>query len=248
MGVKDSGSDRVLVVIPTLNEAKNIPDIMYRLKSVGCQNVLIIDGHSKDGTIESAKMLGAQIIIQNGIGKGDALRQAFREGSLEFDIIVIMDADGSMAPEEISSFTNAIRVGADIVKGSRFLNNGGSEDLTLTRRVGNKILTGILNFLFLTNFTDLCYGFMAFRKEALAKLSPCLRSEKFEIETEICMQSKMLGLKTVEIPSFERARQNGESNLRTFKDGFSILRLLLEGYLGRENSVFGRRDKNNRRS
>jgi glycosyltransferase involved in cell wall biosynthesis len=172
-------------------------------------------------------MLGARVIIQNGQGKGGALREAFENSCPNGDVIVIMDADGSMAPEEISLFAKAVKTGADVVKGSRFLPQGGSEDLTPMRRVGNMILTGILNFLFLTDYTDLCYGYIAFKKEALDRLSNHLVSENFEIETEICIKSKNLGLSVLEIPSFERARLYGKSNLRTFKDGLSILKLLL---------------------
>lgn len=221
-------NSRVNVIIPTLNEEKNVCDMINRLKQVGCKNILIIDGHSEDNTVEFARKLGAKVILQNGKGKGGALRQAFEERILDGDVIVIMDADGSMAPEELSLFTKAIKKGADVVKGSRFLPCGGSEDLTPMRCVGNRILTGILNFLFLTNYTDLCYGYMAFKKEALRKLYSYLKSENFEIETEICIKSRTLGLRVLEIPSFERARLNGASKLRTFRDGFKILTLLLK--------------------
>jgi len=223
----NNGNTRVNVIIPTLNEKQNIGDIIYRLKRAGCNEILVVDGHSNDGTAEYARMLGARVIIQNGQGKGGALREAFEDSCLDGDVIVIMDADGSMAPEELSLFTEAAGNGADVVKGSRFLPRGGSEDLTPLRRVGNMILTGILNSLFLTNYTDLCYGYIAFKKEALNRLSHHLVSENFEIETEICIKSKNLGLSVLEIPSFERSRVYGKSNLRTFKDGFRILKLLL---------------------
>lgn len=222
------GNTRVNVIIPTLNEEKNVCDIINRLKQVGCKNILIIDGHSEDSTVEFARKLGAKVILQNGKGKGGALRQAFEESILDGDVIVIMDADGSMPPEELPLFTEAVKKGVDVVKGSRFLPCGGSEDLTPIRRVGNRILTGVLNFLFLTHYTDLCYGYMAFKKEALNKLSSHLKSENFEIETEICIKSKTLGLRVLEIPSVERARLNGTSKLNTFRDGFRILTLLLK--------------------
>jgi glycosyltransferase involved in cell wall biosynthesis len=217
---------RVNIIIPTLNEGKNVFDIMNRLKDVGCNNILIIDGHSKDCTVELARKLGAHVILQNGKGKGGALRQAFGE-SLDGEVIAIMDADGSMDPEELWLYVEAVKNGADVVKGSRFLPCGGSDDMTPMRRVGNRILTGVFNFLFLTKYTDLCYGYMAFRKEALDRLSSNLKSENFEIETEICVKSKMLGLRVLEIPSFERARLHGASKLSSFGDGFRILALIL---------------------
>ncbi len=218
---------RVNVIIPTLNEEKNIGDIVLRLKRCGCNSILIIDGHSSDGTTEYAEALGAKVIVQNGQGKGGALREAFENSCLNGDIIVIMDADGSMAPEELPLFIDAFETGADVVKGSRFLPRGGSEDLTPLRRVGNKILTSALNLMFLTDYTDLCYGYIAFRKSALDKLSRHLTTRNFEIETEICIKSKVLGFNVVEVPSFERSRRFGTSNLRTFRDGFGILKLLV---------------------
>jgi glycosyltransferase involved in cell wall biosynthesis len=222
------GNTRVSVIIPALNEEGNIGDIIYRLKRANCNDILIVDGHSKDSTVEFARKLGARVIVQNGRGKGLALRQAFGDNLLNGDVIVIMDADGSMAPEELLLFTEAVEAGVDVVKGSRFLPRGGSEDLTPLRRCGNRILTWVLNFLFLTNYTDSCYGYMAFKKEVLSRLSAFLTSENFEIETEICIKSKILGLSVLEIPSVERARIYGTSNVHTLRDGFKILLVLLK--------------------
>jgi glycosyltransferase involved in cell wall biosynthesis len=219
---------QVNVIIPTLNEGKNISDIITRLKMIGCKDILVVDGNSKDDTVATARTLGAKVVHQNGNGKGAALRQAFEDSCLDGDVVVIMDADGSMNPEEIRQFVEAITNGANVVKGSRFLPHGGSEDLTPIRRAGNVILTKLLNLLFLTKYTDLCYGFIAFDKNAIKKLNGNLASENFEIETEICIKSKLLGLRVIEIPSIERARRYGVSNLSTFKDGFKILSLLLK--------------------
>jgi len=215
------------VIIPTLNEGRNIVEIINRLKQCGCHDILIVDGHSTDDTVRQAKELGARVIIQNGQGKGGALREAFEDSCLDGDVIVIMDADGSMNPEELNTFMKALETGADVVKGSRFLPRGGSEDLTPIRRVGNMILTRLLNWMFLTNYTDLCYGYIAFRKEALSNLSRHLTTNNFEIETEISLKSKALGLRVVEIPSFERSRRFGKSNLSAVRDGSRILKLLV---------------------
>ncbi len=99
--------------------------------------------------------------------------------------------------------------------------------MTPVRRVGNMILTELLNWMFLTDYTDLCYGYIAFKKEALDNLSRHLTTNNFEIETEICIKSKALGLRVVEIPSFERTRRFGKSNLSAFRDGSRILKLLV---------------------
>jgi glycosyltransferase involved in cell wall biosynthesis len=222
----------VRVIIPTLNERENIHEIIYRLRKMGFCDILVVDGHSSDGTAECAQNLGARVLLQNGHGKGAAVRDAFTESlsNARAEIIVMMDADGSMSPEELPSFIDAINAGADIVKGSRFLPQGGSDDLTLTRRVGNKMLTMVINFLFLTDYTDLCYGYIAFSRNALLQLSSCLSGKEFEIETEICVKANTLGLNIVEIPSFERLRRFGSSNLHAFRDGITIFTLLLKEY------------------
>jgi glycosyltransferase involved in cell wall biosynthesis len=222
----------VRVIIPTLNERENIRDIIYQLTKMGFCDVLVVDGHSNDGTVECAQSLGARVILQNGHGKGAAVRDAFMESlnNSRADIIVMMDADGSMSPGELPSFIDAISSGADVAKGSRFLPPGSSEDLTLTRRVGNKMLTMAINLLFLTNYTDLCYGYIAFNRNAVLQLSSCLSGQAFEIETEICVKAKTLGLNVVEIPSFERLRRFGSSNLHAIRDGLTIFRLLLKEY------------------
>ena len=227
MNIENNSDARISIIIPTLNEAKNIGEVIQKLKQVGCRDILIVDGNSVDGTAEYARKLGAKVIMQNGKGKGLALRQAFCNRYVDGDIIIILDADGSMDPEEVPTFVSAIESGAEVAKGSRFLPHGQSEDMSAVRRVGNKLLVGILNFLCLTNYTDLCYGYIAFRRDALRRISPRLTSDNFEIETEVCIKAKELGIKVVEVPSLERMRQHGNSNLSTFRDGFRILALIV---------------------
>lgn len=224
-------SSKVDVIIPTRNEEENIARVICELKEMGYRNILVIDANSNDRTVDIAKSLGAKVVFQEGKGKGAALRQAFDHDWVNSDVVVMMDADGSMSPKEIPRFVKALRSGADVAKGSRFLPSGYSEDLNLIRRIGNHILLGIVNVLWGTSYTDLCYGFGAFRKSALKKLGPHLASNNFEIETEICIKAKKLGLKVVEVPSFELRRNGGKSNLSTFGDGFRILRSIIEEFV-----------------
>ncbi|MFX0134461.1 MAG: glycosyltransferase family 2 protein [Candidatus Hodarchaeota archaeon] len=214
----------VEVIIPTLNEEKTIGSIIERAYKYA-DKVLVIDGWSDDGTIEVAKKMGARIMFQNGRGKGAALKEAIEY--VNGEIIVILDGDGSMKPEEIPIFLKGIYSGADIVKGSRFIDGGSSEDITFLRRLGNTLFTILVNIIWRSNFTDLCYGFMAFRKDAVKKLSPILFSKGFAIETEIIIKAKKLGLKIIEVPSFELKRLFGQSKLKTFRDGWGILTMIL---------------------
>ena len=195
---------------------------------LGFPEILVIDGNSHDETVEVAKALGARVISQNGRGKGAALRQAFDNEGLG-DLVIMMDADGSMNPCELSAYMKSLRNGADVVKGSRFMPGGGSEDMTLLRRIGNSFFVSLFNSLFGADFTDLCYGYAGFKRKALNELRPFLESSGFEIETEILVKAKKLGLRIAEVPSVELRRKNGKSNLNAVRDGFKILKEILKG-------------------
>jgi len=218
----------VTVLIPTLNEEENIAGVIRELGQMGCQNILIVDGNSRDKTVEVAKEFGVDVIFQNGRGKGAALRQAFSHDGLNGGAVVIMDADGSMNPKEIMPFIDALNSGADLVKGSRFLRYGYSEDMSLIRKIGNRFFVFLVNRFWSANYTDLCYGFAAFNNDAIKKLCPYLKSTNFEIETEVFIKAKKLGLKVVEAPSIESRRRHGKSNLCAFKDGIRILKTIIE--------------------
>jgi glycosyltransferase involved in cell wall biosynthesis len=218
------------VVIPTLNEEKNIEYVLLNLKKQGYQNILVIDGMSKDKTTSIATKNGVKVLLQNGKGKGTAIRQGLNNGYLDADAVVMMDADGSMDPKEIHNFVEALNYGADIVKGSRFMKGGYSFDMDSLRRFGNMLMVGVVNLLWSAKYTDLCYGFAAFNRRAIEKLVPHLRSKNFEIETEIFLKALNLGLVVKEVPSTEYIRKNGKSNLNSFRDGFKILMKIIEEF------------------
>lgn len=221
----EQATEKTTVIIPTLNEENNIKIIINELQDLGYSNILIIDGNSDDGTVDAAKKLGVNVVNQNGKGKGTALRQAFSYNSLG-NWIIMMDADGSMDPKEISSFIESLKNGADVAKGSRFINGGHTDDMTILRKFGNKMFVFLVNRLIHAKYTDLCYGYAAFTKDALQKLTPHLTSTSFEIETEIFMKAKKLGLNIKEVPSVEAPRLNGKTNLSAWKDGFKILKTI----------------------
>ena len=223
---EQKGKLGVTVVIPTLNEQENIACVIRELKGMGYSDILIIDGNSKDMTAAIAKQLGVNVMFQNGHGKGNALRQVFSNSLTTGEVLVMMDADGSMSPAELRSFVRALKPDVDVVKGSRFMAGGYSEDMTLARRIGNLLFVKVTNLLIHAKYTDLCYGFAAFRGSAIEKLYPDLRSSDFEIEAEIFIKSKRLGLKVVEVPSIESRRKSGKSNLKAIRDGFLILKTI----------------------
>jgi glycosyltransferase involved in cell wall biosynthesis len=214
----------VTVIIPTMNEAANLPHVMPRLPDI-ITEVIVVDAHSHDDTIEVARSIrpDARILMQTGRGKGTALRQGFAAATGE--IIVSIDADGSTMPEEIPTFVDALMAGADYVKGSRYIHGGGSADLTLLRKMGNRGLTMMVRLVHGAHFSDLCYGFNAFWRDVLPVLD--LHSTGFEIETEMNLRAHLAGLRVVEVPSIEAARIHGESNLRTFPDGWRVFKQIL---------------------
>lgn len=211
---------RVSLVIPTLNEAENLSCLLPTIGDI-VDELVIVDGRSTDGTIEIALSLrpDAVIVKEPRKGKGYALQAGFNACS--GDIIVMMDADGSMAPAEIDTFVSALLAGADVVKGSRFLQGGGSGDLTGIRMLGNAVLTRTVRWTFGGRFSDLCYGYMAFWRDVL----PFFDEEVggFEIETFLNVRSLAAGLRVVEVASYEESRINGESNLSAIKDGYRVL-------------------------
>ena len=216
--------DKVSLVIPTLNEGRNIGFVLEHVPD-RVDEIIIVDGHSTDDTIAAARAVRPDVVIvqQVGAGKGSALRAGFAAAT--GDIIVMMDADGSMDPAEILSYVYAIEAGYEFVKGSRAIKGGGSEDLTLIRRFGNFALTSAVNMLFLVPFSDLCYGFVGFRKDRLDDLA--LMSRGFEFETEIAIRAIKVGLRIAEVPSNESNRRFGTSNLSAFRDGKRVLRTII---------------------
>src|SRR3954449_11746287 len=164
-----SDPPRVSVVVPTFNEAKNLPHVLTRLPAE-LHQVIVVDGRSVDDTIEVARSLrpDVTVVLQNRRGKGNAMACGF--AAVTGDIVVMLDADGSADPREIERFVATLVAGADFAKGTRFANGGGSADITRLRAWGNRWLNRIANVLFGTRYTDLCYGYNAFWARCLDAL------------------------------------------------------------------------------
>jgi glycosyltransferase involved in cell wall biosynthesis len=212
------------VVIPTLNEERNLAWVLARLPA-GLHEVILVDGGSTDDTVEIAHAVypDIRVVMELRPGKGAALRTGFAEAT--GDYVVMLDGDGSMNPCEIPRFLWALDNGCELVKGSRFAPGGGTSDMTVVRRAGNGALMAAVNVLYRTRFSDLCYGYMAFRRDRLPALR--LDSDGFEIETEIVARAIIAGLRIGEVPSFEHERGCGQSHLRPWRDGRRVLGTLL---------------------
>lgn len=214
---------RVSVVIPAMNEAQNLPYVFAGLPE-GLHEVIVVDGHSVDDTVAAARRLRSDvgIVLQSGRGKGNALAEGF--AACSGDVIVALDADGSTDPAEIPRFVAALCTGADFVKGSRFAQGGSSADITRSRRLGNRALNAIVNRLYGTHYTDLCYGYNAFWARCLPYMH--VDCDGFEVETLINIRIAKAGLIVHEVPSYERPRIHGRSNLHAVHDGFRVLRTI----------------------
>jgi glycosyltransferase involved in cell wall biosynthesis len=215
---------RVSVVIPTLNEAENLPHVFDRMPPE-IDEVILVDSHSIDGTVEVAKRLWPSVVViqQNGQGKGNALACGFWAAT--GDVIAMLDADGSSDPAELPRFVAALLAGADFAKGSRFIAGGGSEDITNIRRFGNWGLAKLVNWIWGGQYSDLCYGYNAFWRRCLPFITP--DCDGFEVETLINIRAARANLRIFEVPSFEYDRRHGTSNLNARRDGFRVLRTIL---------------------
>lgn len=239
---RNGNPPRVSVVVPTLNEAENLPHVFDRLPE-GLHEVILVDGGSTDDTVQVAKEQwpGVRVLFQTGRGKGDALRTGF--AAVTGDIIVMLDADGSADPTEIESFVEQLRAGADFAKGSRFASGGGSDDITPIRQLGNWALRNTVNALYGTRYSDLCYGYNAFWADCLPYIA--LDVPGFEVETLMNLRVAKAGLKVSEVPSFESNRLYGQSKLSAPRDGLRVLRTILTELSSRSrwNQLnLGRRD------
>jgi glycosyltransferase involved in cell wall biosynthesis len=220
---------RIGAVIPTRNEAANLPHVFARLPLEELFEVIIVDGHSSDDTVEVARQLlpSVRVVLADDIGKGYALGCGF--AAARSDIIVMLDGDGSTDPAEIPAFLDALFAGADFVKGSRFMAGGGSTDITRLRRLGNRFFTAAVNLLFRKTYTDLCYGYNAFWSDVLPALG--IGCSGFEIETLTHIRVAKAGLTVTEVPSVEYERIHGVSHLRPLRDGLRVMRTILSEWL-----------------
>ena len=219
----------ISVVVPALNEAENLAHVLPKIPD-WVSEVILVDGHSTDGTVDTARALRPDVVVvaQTGRGKGNALQAGFN--AAKGDIIVMIDADGSTDPSEIPAFIACLLDGADFAKGSRFLKNArsGTADMPLLRKLGNWGFVMAVRVLFGGRYTDLCYGYNAFWASALPHLR--LDADGFEIETLMNIRALRARLNVKEVPSFEYERIHGVGRLQTFPDGWRVLKTIFKEF------------------
>jgi len=222
----------ISIVVPTLNEEGNIRHMLEGVSKVMRDKerryeLIVVDGHSKDHTVDIARGFGARILYEN-IGKGNALALGLR--AAKGDVIISMDADLSHIPEELNLLIAGVEAGYDVCMGSRFASGGGSDDMPRFRRFGNSIFVHLVNVFYGSHYSDMCYGYRSFSRKAVSSMH--LTEKGFGVETEINILAKKANLSVIEVPSFEKKRETGEAKLKSFKDGWVILRTIF-GNLGK---------------
>ncbi len=210
---------KVGILIPTLNEEESIGEVIDGFRKLGYSRILVMDGNSTDRTREIAEERGAEVIIQTGKGKGQAVKEAFQH--MDDDVVVMIDADGTYMPEEVEKLLEPIRRGiADHVIGNRLVNfeNGAFTKLNL---LGNKIINFFFRMLYGVSLHDILSGYRALTRDVYRSI--LIQKEGFEVETEMTVETIANGFRIAEVPVYYRKR-SGKTKLNPFLDGYRILR------------------------
>jgi dolichol-phosphate hexosyltransferase len=225
----EGGRELIGVVIPALNEAKTLGEIILKTKPYA-SSILVVDGNSADGTASVARSLGVEVIFDHGKGKGEAIRTAIAH--LKKEITVFMDADGSHDPGDIPKLVQPILEGqADHVSGSRLI--GGSSELhggfdECFRLTGSSLITTLINKRFKVRLSESQNGFRAIRTEVLRNLD--LQENITTIEQEMIIKTLKKGYRMAEVPAHEYCRKAGQSKIRlggvAFRYVYSMIKYL----------------------
>ena len=211
--------DMITVVIPTLNEALTVADII-KGSAAYSSDILVVDGHSTDDTAAIARSLGTRVVFDHRKGKGEAIRTAIEY--LTREITVFIDADGSHDPDDIPALVHPILEGsADHVSGSRLI--GGSSELhggfdECFRLMGSSLITACINHRFNVKLSESQNGFRAIRTEVLRSLA--LEENITTIEQEMIIKTLKKGYRMAEVPTHEHKRKAGYSKIDVKKVAF----------------------------
>lgn len=220
----------ISIIIPAYNEEKNIARLIkdcQKLKKFFPIEIVVVDGGSKDSTIEVASRCRVDKIIAfpNKRGKG----ADFWSGAVaaKGDYIIQIDADYQFLPSEVPMFVEKLKADSDVIIGSRFQQASKVQKGSITSRnlFGNRLMSLLTSIAAGRRITDVMAGFKGFKRQALLALD--LRERHFEYEAEIVVKAARMGMDLVEIPISYRKRLGGESGIRAVKDGLNVTKAII---------------------
>ena len=216
----------ISVIICTLNEEESLPLVLPKIPEY-VHEIILVDGHSADRTVEVAQRLrpDIKVLFQAGQGKGEALRCGFQNA--EGDIIVTLDADGTTDPADMDKFIEPLLQGYDFIKGSRFRGRL-PEGMPRHRIFGNILLASAASLVFFRPLTDICSGYVAFWKRELPRLGFLEPGSPYDVESVFCFRAIKRGLRLKEVGHQDKGRIAGKSKMPSFREGWNNLKIILE--------------------
>lgn len=214
---------KISVVICALNEEGSLSNVLCKIPS-WIDEIILVDGHSKDETVSIAKKLmpNIKVLFQPSKGKGDALKYGIKYAS--GDIIVTLDADGATDPDEMYKFISALESGYDFAKGTR-LARGRPVGMPISRFLGNIVLALATSVMVGVRYTDVCSGYNAFWKKNFPLTA--LKNDGFEMEQELNVKIAKFGLKIIEVPHSHNVRTSGTSKVNDVMQGIKNLTIII---------------------
>jgi dolichol-phosphate mannosyltransferase len=212
-----AGVDAVTVLVPTLDEAETVGDVVADFRAADFSDVLVVDGGSTDGTRDAARDAGARVVTQSGAGKGQAVREAVRD-HVDAEYVLMLDGDGTYRAADAAAMLDPLRAGeADHVIGDRFADMRAGA-MTALNRLGNRLINGAFSLIHGESFGDILSGYRAFTRESFERMH--LTADGFGIETEMAVECAKRGISTTVVPITYHPRPAGSNtNLHPVRDG-----------------------------
>ncbi len=222
---------KITLLVPTLNEIDGMKTIMPKIKPEWCDQILIVDGQSTDGTAEYAREQGYDVVIQ----KQKGMRHAYMEAlpHVKGDVILTFSPDGNSIPELIPDCINKLKEGYDMVIVSRYAKGAKSYDDDAITSFGNWLFTTTINLLHGGQYTDAMVIYRAYPTKLIKDLD-LDKDESYDFEEKLfgtniswepllSVRAAKRKLKCADIPGDEPAREGGERKLQVIRWGAAYM-------------------------